>query len=140
MSYDLPAAVSSQVSAISLPIWEAVAYYIENEVSASKSVTGIKIKHYSGQTLDWLPDGKNPHRLEIESHYRWQTVDLIFTNHIFSFLRYSMSFCIKATDLSRPPIDFSTLPRAGFLLRQNRVRPSMLDGTLKLVLDCMLGI
>ena len=44
-----------------------VAYYIENEVSASKSVTGIKIKHYSGQTLDWLPDGKNPHRLEIES-------------------------------------------------------------------------
>lgn len=44
-----------------------VAHYIENEVSASKSVTGIKIKHYSGQTLDWLPDGKNPHRLEIES-------------------------------------------------------------------------
>lgn len=44
-----------------------VAHYIESEVSASKSVTGITIKHYSGQTLDWLPDGKNPHRLEIES-------------------------------------------------------------------------
>lgn len=44
-----------------------VAHYIESEVSASKSVTGITIKHYSGQTLDWLADGKNPHRLEIGS-------------------------------------------------------------------------
>ncbi len=44
-----------------------ISHYIESEVNASKSVTGIKIKHYSGQTLDWLPDGKNPHRLEIES-------------------------------------------------------------------------
>lgn len=44
-----------------------VSHYIESEISASKAVTGIKIKHYSGQTLDWLADGKNPHRLEIES-------------------------------------------------------------------------
>lgn len=36
-------------------------------LNATKSLESFNIKNYSGQTLDWLPDGKMPHRLEIEN-------------------------------------------------------------------------
>ena len=36
-------------------------------IGGSKPLTAIKIKEYSGKTLDWIADGDTPHRLELES-------------------------------------------------------------------------